>query len=743
MTHDQLWISMRNYLDDPDLQGDIRHHLEKAQQQLTVSIEEAKQVIGNISAVQLRYWDEQGLFEKPKKDAQKKISPPRRYSSYDLARAMMIEKLLHLKPHPSIKEIKAFLEAEQPFVDNAIRSITTLGRQRTKQSHTIFQRIREAEDALFWRIFVPRIMYVSLCLLFEQSVSGDAGLVLSVGDKTLPAQEMTVKQPEDLAKLGEIIVGWQSKQRPFCMFLAEGSILDAVKDYEVRTIAQLLKEGDTCPKAAYLVSEKNLNSRLDTTHSRARQVAGRLLQLLLDTRNDWKPYMRSWEDFMLYHSSDFKDTTLGDRLLNGIAQRIVQLGGNQSQWKFCCILLPSDPSLPLKERKLVVQSQSLNSPYVPNETILLPHRQASMSTRAYQAGYIIYHPTIADKQAGVANLEVEGDIHSAIAVPIEAGYTENNNEQSEPLGVIYVVSEKADDFKEDSQVLLRVMGRIIAEQLVTSHARNILVDKLFEVVRHPRLVDSSFKEFLLESEFTSKLEELLNQIVASENNQIDSFQENAQSAIQTQPLDNLVCIGIDIDRSKELVRAYGNWIIKPIAQLIGRRIRQWAMQTYSGPDEFHLYYMYPDQFSLLLTNVPAKDIQLHAERLKETLHLSDYRIEMPSHVCIMPPDPANGRVTSREVVVSISFTIAVIESSLTRLRRILEQPENVQKVKRVPNARAWLIQTLDGALRLGKEGGGDQIVFWREQQEKFELLGKGERIQESGDGLLSNKDREH
>ena len=75
--------------------------------------------------------------------------------------------------------------------------------------------------------------------------------------------------------------------------------------------------------------------------------------------------MRDW----LYQATDFANSIdPTDDVLNNLADMIIQMGGktalHEDRWRFCCLLLPDDDTLPIQQRKLIVRAQSERSPYI-------------------------------------------------------------------------------------------------------------------------------------------------------------------------------------------------------------------------------------------------------------------------------------------------------------------------------------------------------------------------------------------
>ena len=138
-----------------------------------------------------------------------------------------------------------------------------------------------------------------------------------------------------------------------------------------------------------------------------------------------------------------------------------QNADGQQRWYFCCVLLPEESALPLQQRSLIVQAQSLHAPHNIGVTSISPEKSVtSISLRAFQSGNIVYRPEIALEDTTIVFREVEGPIRSIVAVPV-------GGEDGLPIAVLYVASRLEEAFSDNDQRVLRILGRMVEELLIT------------------------------------------------------------------------------------------------------------------------------------------------------------------------------------------------------------------------------------------------------------------------------------
>ncbi len=690
---------MKSHLREPSIQSLLRQRLNAAQQHLTTGISQVAEIT-DTSEVQLRYWENLGLLS-PVRTSTSTHSGQRRYSLQEFARLLIIKELLGQSY--LLTDIAAFMKNESLFIENLLNEVASQREINEEHSLNILNRISRAEEALFWRIFVPRVMYLSICLLFERVISSDVGLLLPVQDFRAHIEKVAIQHIDDLPNLGEVLLGWHSRSYPFCTFLVRKlPMLNPSKRYMLISLDWPLNK-DISPKSTYLIVEERFVHLLEGTSDNARQVAGRFLKFLQETTSNWRPFLQSDGDFF-YHSPDFKDYSIGDRFQNEMAERLIQLGGigkvdQKPRWRFCCVLLPNELLVPLKERSLVVQAQSKGSPHRIGETSLPPNEQRSISIKAYQSGNIIYRPSVAEQEPDIAWLKREGSVRSAIAVPIERKY-------GQPVGVLYIASDESDAFSAVDQLLLRLIGRIMAEHVLTYQARSLLVERLSEVAAHPQVVDKFFSEFPLESEFISNLEKLLEQVKLRAWRETEVSEDHL--AIDEKPFHHLSFIAVDIDNSTALSTKYGgDRALRNLVFSVGQRIQEWLDQDRTISEDIRLYRVYADRFCLLLKDVTLEQAERYACQLQKTLQDLPYQIE-PARISRdqrIPP----GNVIALELSVRLGVTGYTFE----RLQQI------VSKAQKVPNVRVKLTRSLDEALSVGKQAGGGNITVWDIQSGKL------------------------
>jgi len=705
---------MWSHLQDPVVQSQLRQRLQEVGQSITIDIKQAAKITCTTPA-QLRHWETLELIS-PKRTSTSARSGDRRYSLHDLVTLLIINELQNQTAN--LATISQFKRDEDRFIEELIDQVTNYEKDSNELPQNILQYVNQTEDALLWQIFVPRAMYLSICLLFEQTISGDAGLVLPVPDSHAYLEHVRFHSIKNLTDLGEVLIGWHSSNHPFCSFLANRTVLEPARQYPLVPLDWPLKN-NAAPKNTYLIVEGKFEYLLEkaranvlkaVTSANARKAAGRLLKLVQESASKWKPFLQSAGIFMAYYSSDFADPQLGDHLLNGMAEIVIQLGGMQEvqqeeRWRFCCILLPDNPLASPKEQNLVLQAQSRNSPHPVNETFLSPDEQKSISMKAFQSGRIMYRQHVADEEPDMAWLKREGEVRSAIAVPIEGMY-------GQPIGVLYIASYEEDAFSEDDQLLLRMIGRIIAEQILTLQARNLLVVRLPDVITHPQIVDRFFKEFHSESEFMSEIEKLLGQVMLKTEGEIrvvESYVDTDERAF-----DSLSFIAVDIDNLN--VHAKTNRTMRNLVLEVGRRIQQWIDQDRRTLEEIQLYRMFADRFYLFLKNTPLRQAIKYAGQLQKMLrepkyHIEASRLSREQHIS-----------SENKLTLEIKVRLGVTGYSYERLQEIL------RKDRQVANTRVRLTRSLDEALRRGKEAGGDNITAWDLDLGRFTILSDDEAL---------------
>lgn len=674
------------YLNVPETREQIRQYLQ--QEPLTTSINQAAKIVG-ADQTKLRSWEEKiGLFSAERASTDNKFTQ-RRYDMQDIARLLVFKTLLD-QQYP-LKDVTAFMQENTSFIDDLVNDIVP-SRVYQERIWKAVERLNWAEEAAFWRMFVPRLLYLSMRLLFTQTPDNDTWLLLPLQWSNSQTAEDRVESREQLPMLGEVLLGHCSNEHPFFMCITRKPLLDDLpKQYKVKPLEWPLASSDS-PVRVHAVLEERRRRRSSESILRA---AGRLLQLLQKTQAQWKLHLQDSNDAMTYYAPEFEKALPGDQILNKIADQIIYLGGvgevsQQPRWHFCCILLPPDEDVfrqPRKQHRLIVQGQSRESPHDLNKKTVLPYEN-SISMKAYHSRHIIYRPDIVAEEPDIAAHDQEEGIRSAIAVPIE-GKEAGGWRTLHPLGVLYVTSREVDAFsKDDDLLLLRVMEKIVAEQVMAYLMRTLLVDKFAEMIDHPRIVDSNFKEFPTDNQFISQLEAWLKQIQFGQN-------INSPSESESQPFHDLAFIAVDlsIPNHKTGARATER-ATKSLTGAIGKSIKQWARGKYGFAE---VYYMHDDCYYLLLRDISLKQTAVDAfnllNRLRRYIQHHSQQYGLPK---------------------GISLHLGVIGYTYDMLQDLqAELPPGA-------SLRVKMTQLLDDALDMSKEAGENKIAIWQPQDEKFD-----------------------
>jgi hypothetical protein len=267
------------------------------------------------------------------------------------------------------------------------------------------------------------------------------------------------------------------------------------------------------------------------------------------------------------------------------------------------------------------------------------------------------------------------------------------------IGTLYVASRELDAFSEKDDILiLRMMGRVIAEQLVTYQNRNLVTDNLSEMVAQPQVVDSYFKEFRLESEYIKQLEEWLRQIKPASNAGISSETPGNEPL----PFHDLASLAVDLSTHSggaDTTTRISEKTLRELVKEIGKEIKRWA-KVKSLPIE--IYYMYEERYCILLRNVALDQVIQHAAVLQEEL-LKCIQRKIKSH-----------HGSSENVQMSdLHLHLGIVGYTYTMLQELLA------KVSSEASARVRIMHLLNNALKESKDTGENTIVSWHPQDEKF------------------------
>jgi GGDEF domain-containing protein len=404
-----------------------------------------------------------------------------------------------------------------------------------------------------------------------------------------------------------------------------------------------------------------------------------------------------------------------DYILNGLADMVVRLGmvAGQQRWRFCCILVPNDSSLPMQLRSLVVRAQSTGAPHKIGKTFVSPSDTTiSISLRSYQSGQVIYRPEVYEEDFTIALRELENP-GSAIAVPVEGG-------NGTPSAVLYVVSDEPHAFNTDDQRLLRLMGRMVQEHLATSRTRRRAIEKLFDVVTHPEATDTFFESKVIrsEDEFFQDIETLLKRIQGKLQDKdlevgggdIAVIEKEASTQTDLRSTDVLSLISINIDHQPRLAKRYGDQFARNLSKAVGTYLQAQLRRIFTDLVTYKLYYACSGQFHLLLDGLPLEEARKHAERIRRKLD-DTYEVSVlrPADENIAVPDPESMHL------IPISVHVAVSGYSYRKLEDLLQR---YSLETAVGNVRALINRDIDKALSRGRIEGGNVVVSWSSDPQK-------------------------
>lgn len=696
--------NIEEFLQDEEVQERIQHDMERGRSEATVTIGRAASLFG-FTENQLRDWEDRGLL--------KPLRPPggqRQYSLTELDKLAIIRELINARYAPG--EIPSHIgdiwNVVSHLNERQGRMLEISGYETEHQS--IDRRVELADQRLFWRNYIPRVLRLSLMLICNDVPDTIAGLVLPLQRGSPP---VPVSRPEELPKVCESLVGWIGQNRSFSTFLDQAPEFEYPTDFRV---LPLQTGEEDAPKDSTLIVVQR-KTKLSALPGPVVETIRLLLAPLYEDVQDWKSYFGQGMRDSLDPATDFSSgTNPSDSILNGLADMVVRVGGQmtngQPRWRFCSILLPDEATLPLQHRSLVVRAQSKDGPHKVGVSTVHPHEAViSLSLRAFQGGHIIYRPEIAAEDSTIAHREVEGPIRSAVAVPV-------GGENGMSLAVLYVASDESNAFSPADQRVLRIIGRIVEEMLLTYRARQQVAMKLEDIMTKPSVVDASFGEFGSETEFVKDVEELLTDIKTK-----GCVQEKRDTRHGSELSSEEVVsfIAIDIDNQTSLATKYGDQMTRNLSREVGLRIQGHFRALIRKTDTCRLYHAYADRFYLMMKGVPLEQARGDAERLRNLLKAS-YKLDA-QRVFIEQPTLPGGKLTLSDVTVRLVVT----SYKYTKLTEILQRYPDASAVAQV---RAKITGTLDDVLKTGMDMGGNIVISWDNEQRRFMPLPPSEAIRD-------------
>jgi GGDEF domain-containing protein len=690
---------IRTYLQKEDVQERIRQNIQRGRLEATVTIGRAARLFG-FTENQLRDWEERGLLKPFRTTSQ------RQYPPAELEKLAIIKELIDeggFTPgsiSSDVHEIWGMIVSEQK--DQTLRD-----RGNEVDHLPINLRIENVRAELFWRYYASRALRLSLMLICEELPNSPAGLVLPLQ----PDPVGSIDSVKDLAKLGPSLIGWLSKTRsshtlftllPSFQYSTDHSLLPLAPMEDDRPLVQ--------PEDKTFIVLERLDRRSNKTLSLTAEEVDTIRMLLAPIYENVQTLHSIFSQGMRDEADpapNLAGSTTPDAILNGLADIVIRLGGHTNKgadcWRFCCILLPKDPSLPLQQHTLVVRSQSKHSPHKIGGTTVSPDKFINaLSLRAYQSGDVIYRPKVTDNDTTIALHQVEGPIRSALAVPI-------GGESGSVVAVLYVVSYEIDAFSDSHLRVLRLVCRMIEEAILTYHVRQLAVERLTNTLSRPRSVDPLFEVFLSENDFVHDVDSLLTDLKMQSGEreepryEIVPLEERKIRYREQQATGNVVSIiAVDIDNQSSLAVKYGDQIVRNLSKEVGLRI-QGQQSYYENPEHRRLYHICADRFYLLLRGIALDEARNKAEQLRAALN-GNYRVEARrfSTERLMLPE---GKLELAGVTVRLGI-------ASYPYRKLQEISQRYPAETAVAGVRAQMMRDLDETLNLGQQEGGNVIISW-------------------------------
>ena len=674
------------YLQKGDVQERIRQNIQRGRLEATVTIGRAARLF-DFTENQLRDWEDRGLL-KPMRTTGQRQYPPAELDKLAIIKELIEEGGFTPGSIPSdVDEIWNAITSEQ---DRALRE------SGSKAEHVLIeQRVENAYNELFWRYYASHVLRLCLMLICEEIPSAPAGLVLPLENENV----IPVPRPENLQEAGESLVGWLGRTHSFYTFLDQAPSFEYSSDYQILSLQEM---GENVPGDRTLIVVDRRARSANLSDSIVKTIR-RLLTPLYEDVKKWRSSFTQGMRDLLDAAIDFNSShNVTEAILTGLTNMVVRLGGRTvdgwDRWRFCCILLPSNPLLPLQQRSLIVRAQSKNSPHKVGVTTISPGKYIqSLSLRAFQSGRIIYRREITSAESTIALRELEGPIRSAIAVPV-------GGEEGPPVASLYVVSDEPHAFSKDDQRVLRMMGRIVEELLLTYHASYHITQDLSKLIMTPGVVDPLFGAFFSENEFVEDIEALLVDIKARMDER-EKFRSNDKTLVidqdaqfgTEQPTEEVLSfISIDIDDQSYLASKYGNAMTRNLSRTIGLQVKEMLQTLITKHTDCKLYHIYACRFYLLLKGIPLEQARAKAEAMRQALE---------GRITIEQPTPPPRPIVLQDVTIRLgvlSYTYKKLEENL-----VSDNPVDI-----VAEVRAKIARALDIALNMGKDEGGNVVISW-------------------------------
>ncbi len=686
--------SIKEHLQKEDAQKRILQHIQKGRAEATVTISRAAELF-EFTENKLRDWEKYGFL-----NPLRPVGPMGRrlYTLRDLDKLAIIRELIDTGYAPSdipadIDEIwfSICFPEGQHFATNSIPPLAIQTRKRG-HSQSINMRVTQALSTSFLRYFASHALRLSLMLICEDIPDASAGLLLPLEANT---QGIVLQNVEDLAELGETLVGWWSNQEhSWHTLLTSTPSFQYNTDYRMHPL-QIMKSGisqETHPRDNTLIVIPRETKPLTITPDVVETIRRFLHPLYNNVQNVLFCFGPAMHDEVELSTDPGSSSKHEDSILNGLAEIVIDLGGQTTEgrphWSFCCILLPHSPVLSLQQNSLVVRAQSKHSPYQINTTTFSSFSPTTdVCISAFQSGRIFYTPTLYLDDATSSPRGLKGPLGSTVAVPVE-------NSDGTSVAVLYVVSEYTNAFSETDQRVFRMVGRMIGELLEVYHARRLTIRELRNIIASPSIVDTLFEKFPSENKFIDDIEELLMKIQTSPEDQLKEV---------------VSFIVVDVDNQSSFANKYGNRVARNLSRVVGLRIDS-QLRTFKDDADYKLYHFAADRFYISLKRLSLEQARIKAELLRQVL-CGSYQID-PLSVPVGQPTLPESMLTLSNVTVRLG----VASYFYWKLKEVMQRfPTEISVVQ----VRMQIISSLDEALNLGKRLGGNVVMSWEPESRNF------------------------
>ncbi|GHO43803.1 MerR family transcriptional regulator [Ktedonospora formicarum] len=684
------------HLRNEEVQARVLDNIKRSRAEATVTIGRAAQLFG-FSESKLRDLEAAQLLSPTRS---KDHRGQRQYPLSELAKLAVIRELLDARFTPSDipSDIDLLWEISLPNKKHVLPSDQE-GVEEEIATLSIDQRLGREKALLFWRYYAAQALRMSLTLISEFLPGMPIGLILPLRYDPI---EAGVHDPEDLPMLGESIVGWLDHSGTVHTMFTPRPSFQYATDYCIYPLTTMRNErplAEPQDHTLIVLDRPDKRSRLLSLQSAYVRLIRRMLQPVYEEvgmmHECFGPGLHDFRevaiDFLTVHYYQ-------DSILEGLTDIVVRMGGiredGQRRWKFSLIALPdtSNPDQPLLERSLVSYAQSKECPYVISESTFSPQKsKTSIGIRAYQSGRILYQPRLSMRDRTRAFIDIEGDIHSNIAIPV-------GGEDGNPLALLYVASDYEDAFSLADRQLLRIIARFIENIIMTYKVRLRATNDLKSLMHMPDVVDTLYGEFRSESDFMRDVEMLVTDARSwgeeserydEENTSYDNFRERATWGGS----DIVSFIALDIDNQIHLAKQYGDQTMRQLNKAIGLRIQELMASLTTRASQCQLYYMYADRFYMLLRGYTRDQACEKAEQI---------RLSLEGSIAIQQSEA----VDSTLVIPGISAHLAVTSYSRSKLSELLEEYTSTTEISSIIN------HTLDVILKLGVDEGGNVIMAW-------------------------------